>query len=172
MTSGLSNPRDCQWRAQLTTLCPGGKGECGSKVLLNFVPQPYALTSSRVRRTTYLMLSEPSDWISCAWGQPAVRGPYHFERAANHTWKNVEPHFPHGSPRGRARHEGCGKGEMARLQARVDRAVVAGGRQLEMPTGIYHRHVLHCVLAPSPLHYKQLCAFLPASIPGEGHPGA
>ena len=59
---------------------------------------------------------------------------------------------------------------MARLQARVERAVVAGGRQLEMPTGIYHRHVLHCVLAPSPLHYKQLCAFLPASIPGGGTP--
>ena len=63
-------------------------------------------------------------------------------------------------------HGGCGRGEVARLQARVERAVVAGGRQLEMPTGIYHRHVLHCVLAPSPLHYKQLCAFLPASIPG------
>ena len=42
------------------------------------------------------------------------------------------------------------------------RAVVVGGRQLEMPTGIYHRHVLHRVLAPSSLNYKQLCALLPA----------
>ena len=92
MTNGLSNLRDCQWRAQLTTLCPGGKGECGSKVLLNFVPQPYALTSSRVHRTTYLMLSGPSGRINCALGQPAVRRPYNFERAAHHTWKNVEPY--------------------------------------------------------------------------------
>ena len=70
----------------------GGKGECGSKVLLNFVPQPYALTGSRVHRTTYLMLSEPPGRINCALGQPAGRGPYNFERAAHHTWKNVEPY--------------------------------------------------------------------------------
>ena len=25
-------------------------------------------------------------------GQPADRGPYNFERAAHHTWKNVEPY--------------------------------------------------------------------------------
>ena len=51
---------------------------------------------------------------------------------------------------------------MARLEARVEKAVVAGGRQLEMPTGIYH-----CVLAPSPLPCKQLCVLLPASIHGD-----
>ena len=26
MANGLSNPRDSQWRAQLTTLCPWGEG--------------------------------------------------------------------------------------------------------------------------------------------------
>ena len=52
----------------------------------------YALTGSRVHRTTYLMLSEPPGRINCALGQPADRGPYHFERAAHHTWKNVEPY--------------------------------------------------------------------------------
>ena len=35
-----------------------GKGVLKSRVLLIFVPQPYALRSSRVLRTTYLLLSE------------------------------------------------------------------------------------------------------------------